>query len=237
MTDTKIALVTGGNRGIGFEIVRQLAQRGVTVILAARRMPDAEYASQKIATEAMPVYPLKLDVTNDVDVENAVQYIREKFGRLDILINNAGTLLERDTPTTVSILQQTLEINTVAPFRLTEAMIPLLEKSKAGRIVNQSSVLGSISKHASDDHGEWAVPAYSASKAALNMLTAIWSHKLKAKNIKVNAAHPGWVRTRMGGEEAPLTPGEGAKTAVRLALIENDGPTGGFFHGSDTLPW
>jgi NAD(P)-dependent dehydrogenase (short-subunit alcohol dehydrogenase family) len=115
--------------------------------------------------------------------------------------------------------------------------VPLLTKSGSGRIVNQSSTLGSITNHAKEDHGEWALPAYSSSKAALNMLTAIWSHMLKDKNIKVNSAHPGWVRTRMGGDEAALSPEEGARTAVRLALLPDDGPTGGFFHLNDALPW
>lgn len=233
----KIALVTGGNRGIGFEICRQLAQCGVLVVLAARRLADADYAMRKIATTEMQVFPIKLDVTDDKDIGNAVRYIREKFGRLDILVNNAGANLEEAKQTDTATLRQTFEVNTIAPFHVTTAMLPLLEKSKAGRIVNQSSYLGSLTNHSQSDMGDWALPGYCSSKAALNMLTVIWSHKLKDKHIKVNAAHPGWVRTRMGGEEAPLSPGDGAKTAVRLALLDDDGPTGKFFHLNEELPW
>jgi NAD(P)-dependent dehydrogenase (short-subunit alcohol dehydrogenase family) len=237
MTQNKIALVTGGNRGIGFEICRQLAQKGVTVILSARRLADAEYAAGKIGSETMQVVPLKLDVTSAKDIQDAARFIEGKFGRLDILINNAGVNVEEGKKTTTDLLRQSYEINTIAPYALIDVLLPLLEKSSAGRIVNQSSYLGSVSRHAQEDLGEWAYMGYCSSKAALNMLTVIWMHRLKEKNIKINAAHPGWVRTRMGGEEAPLSPADGAKTAIRLALLPDDSPTGKFFHEDKELPW
>lgn len=234
MTAPKIALVTGANRGIGFEIARQLAQKGVTVILTGRSLTDATHAAAKIATDAMRVIPLKLDATQQADIDAAVAFVDKEFGVLDILVNNAGIYLEDDEKLSGLVLRRTLETNTVAPLNLMLAFIPLLKKSVAGRIVNQSSRMGSFFAAKTRDV---FYPAYCASKAALNMLTVCLAHQLADTNIKVNAAHPGWVRTRMGGEEADLSPQEGAKTAIRLALLPDDGPTGGFFHGEEQLPW
>ncbi len=239
MTAPKIALVTGATRGIGFEIARQLAQKGITVLLAGRNLTDATHAAAKIATDVMQVIPLKLDVTQQADITAATKFVEEKFGHLDILINNAGVLLEHQKGFTAATLRETLEINTIAPYALVQAFLPLLKKSAHGRIVNQSSILGSL-QSCSDPNmvdGPWLLPAYSASKAALNMLTVTLARQLSDTPIKVNSAHPGWVRTAMGGDEADLSPQEGAKTAIRLALLSEDGPTGGFFHGEEHLPW
>jgi NAD(P)-dependent dehydrogenase (short-subunit alcohol dehydrogenase family) len=235
MTEAKIALITGATRGIGFEIARQLAQKGVTVIVTGRTLIDAEHVTHKINTDQMIALPLKLDVTHQTDIDAAVRFVADKFGYLDILINNAGTMAESGKQTT-DTLRQTLEVNTIAPYAITQAFLPLLKKSKAGRIVNQSSIMGSFEKCTRPD-ATWLYPAYSASKAALNMLTVIQARQLEDTNIKVNACHPGWVRTAMGGEEAPMLPVEGAKTAIRLALLPDDGPTGGFFHGEERLEW
>lgn len=229
----KIALITGANRGIGFEIARQLAQQGITILLAARRLPDAEHAASKIATDTMHVIPIKLDITSDADIRDAVRFIEEKFGRLDILINNAGVYLDRDAKT-LDILQESFAINTIAPYKLTEAFLPLLRNSSSPRVVYQSSQMGSLTA-TSQQSG--IAPAYRASKAALNMLMVCQARILAETPIKINACHPGWVRTRMGGEEAPLTPADGAKTAIRLALLPDDGPSGKFFHGEEELPW
>lgn len=239
MTLQKIALVTGGNRGIGFEIVRQLAQKSLTVILTARRLADAEYAAQKMATDDMHVIPLKLDVTSEADIKDAAEFIEHRFGRLDILINNSGVLLERSEPMTPDTLRRTYETNVIGPYALTYALLPLLKKSPAGRIVHQSSRLGSLHLNADPEMVDdaWLLPAYNSSKAALNMLTVIQSRQLEKTNIKVNAAHPGWVRTRMGTDDAPLSPADGAKTAIRLALLDENGPTGKLFHGDEELPW
>lgn len=234
MTQPKIALVTGASRGIGFEIARQLAQKGVTVLLAGRSLTDATHAAAKIATDVMQVLPLKLDVTQNADIAAAVAFVEEKFGHLDILINNAGVLLDDETLPTPQQMRDTFEINTIAPYFLTQTFIPLLKKSEAGRIVNQSSIMGSITNAATR---RGSSPAYGASKAALNMLTVLMSRHLIDTKIKINACHPGWVRTRMGGDEAPMSTQEGAKTAIRLALLPEDGPTGGFFHGEEHLPW
>ena len=235
MTQAKIALVTGGNRGIGFEIVRQLAQMGITVILAARRLADAEYAAHKIATDEMVVVPIKLDVTDAIDIEKTSQFINDKFGRLDILINNSGALLDKGTQASLQELRDTFEINTIGPYILTERLLPLLKKSAAGRIVYQSSLMGSLTNAKKRTYG--ASPAYAASKAAMNMLCVLQAQHLKDTKIKVNAAHPGVVKTRMGGDDAPLSVTEGAKTAIRLALLDESGPNGGFFHMDEELPW
>ncbi len=230
----KVALITGATRGIGFEIARQLAQKGVTVIVTGRTLIDAEHVTHKINTDQMVALPLKLDVTQQADIDAAVHFVTEKFGHLDILINNAGTLHDYEQLPTREQMHNTFDVNTIGPYFLTQAMLPLLKKSEAGRIVNQSSIMGSIANAATRKGG---APAYGASKAALNMLTVLLSRQLVDTNIKVNACHPGWVRTAMGGEEAPLLPVEGAKTAIRLALLPDDGPTGGFFHGEERLEW
>ncbi len=230
----KVALITGATRGIGFEIARQMAQMGVTVILTGRTLIDAEHAANKISAGEMVALPLRLDVTKPAEIDEAVRFVEQKFGYLDILINNAGTLQDYDKLPTREQMRDTFEINTIGPYFLTQAMLPLIRKSKAGRIVNQSSIMGSIANAATRKGG---APAYGASKAALNMLTVLLSRQLQDTNIKVNACHPGWVRTAMGGEEAPMLPTEGAKTAIRLALLSDDGPTGGFFHGEERLDW
>lgn len=234
MTQAKIALITGATRGIGFEIARQLAQMGITVILTGRTLVDAEHAANKINAGEMVALPLRLDVTKPSEIDEAVRFVSEKFGRLDILVNNAGTLLDYKELPTREQMRDTFDVNTIGPYFLTQAMLPLLKKSKAGRIVNQSSIMGSITSAATRKGG---APAYSASKAALNMLTVTQSRQLEGTNIKINACHPGWVRTAMGGEEAPMLPTEGAKTAIHLALLPDDGPTGGFFHGEERLEW
>lgn len=239
MTSAKIALVTGGNRGIGFEIVRQLAQKGITVILTARRLPDAEYAAQKVATADMNVVPFKLDVTASGDIQHAAHFVEEKFGCLDILINNSGILLERSEIMSADTLRRTYETNVIGPYALTHEFLPLLKKSQAGRIVHQSSRLGSLHLNADPEMvgDDWLLPAYNSSKAALNMLTVIQARQLSNTNIKVNAAHPGWVRTRMGSDDAHLSPEEGARTAIRLALLDANGPTGKLFHNEEEIPW
>lgn len=233
----KIALITGASRGIGFEIARQLAQTGVTVILSARTLIDAQHAAAKIGTDVMRVVPLKLDVTQQTDIDAAVAFVTAEFGHLDILINNAGISPERENKkiyTDFETVQKIFNVNTIAPYILTESLIPLLEKSSAGRVVFVSSIRASFGLSSMRKGGSIL---YSASKSALNMIMLRQARRLEDTNIKVNAAHPGWVRTAMGGEDADLSPQEGAKTAIRLALLPDDGPTGGFFHGDETLPW
>jgi NAD(P)-dependent dehydrogenase (short-subunit alcohol dehydrogenase family) len=238
MHKNKVALVTGANKGLGFEIARQLGQQGVTVVLGVRDNAKAEEAAKKLKAEGIDAHAVKLDVTKEADVAKLPAFFESKFGRLDILVNNAGVALDfggvtRDT------FRQTYEANVIAPYFITEALLPLLKASPAGRIVNHSSIMGSMTVM-SDPNSfspEMAVPAYCASKAALNMLTVTTARTLEGTNVKVNSAHPGWVKTDMGSDRAPMEVLDGAKTAVALALLPDDGPTGGFFHMGENLPW
>jgi NAD(P)-dependent dehydrogenase (short-subunit alcohol dehydrogenase family) len=233
----KVALITGANKGLGLEIARQLGKQGITVLVGARDARKGEEAALALKSEGIDARSIKLEVTSPSDIQNASKSIEAEFGKLDILVNNAGVLLDRDgvNPET---FRKTYEANVIAPWELTQSLLPLLKKSEAGRIVNQSSILGSITMNGSDQIGkDWLAPAYNSSKAALNLLTAIQARYLEGTSVKVNAAHPGWVKTDLGTDAAPLEVGEGAETAVWLATIPEDGPTGGFFHKQDTLPW
>lgn len=231
-----VALITGANKGIGLEIARQLGHLGVTVVVGSRDASRGEAAVQTLTAEGIDAHSVKLDVTRAEDIA-ALPAFFEKIGRLDILVNNAGVLNDGAQPATPASLRDTLEANVVAPFAVTEALLPLLKASPAGRIVNQSSILGSLTTNASGELPvHWLLPAYSSSKAALNMLTVVAAAQLKDTPIKVNAAHPGSVKTDMN-PAGDLSLEEGAKTAVRLATLPADGPTGGFFHQGETLPW
>jgi NAD(P)-dependent dehydrogenase (short-subunit alcohol dehydrogenase family) len=231
-----VALVTGGNKGLGLEIVKQLAERGYTVLLGARE-DKAAPAAKKLESAKLDVQPVRLDVTSADDIAAVTRLIGEKFGKLDVLVNNAG-VMKGDKHPTVEQLRETFEANVIGPYALTQSLLPLLKKSKAGRVVNQSSILGSLETMGSGDGvSGFLFPAYSASKAALNMLTVIEAAQLKDTTVKVNSAHPGWVKTDMGGQGAQLEIPEGAKTAVELATLNNSGPTGAFQHQGKTLPW
>jgi NAD(P)-dependent dehydrogenase (short-subunit alcohol dehydrogenase family) len=238
MYKNKVALITGANKGLGFEIARQLGQQGVTVVLGARDNAKAEEAAKKLKAEGVDAHAVKLDVTKEADVAALPAFFESKFGRLDILVNNAGVMLDfggvtRDT------FRQTYETNVIAPYFITQALLPLLKAAPAGRIVNHSSVMGSMTAIGDPNRipPEWALPAYCSSKAALNMLTVTTARTLEGTNVKVNSAHPGWVKTDMGSDQAPMEIVDGAKTAVALALLPDDGPTGGFFHMGENLPW
>jgi NAD(P)-dependent dehydrogenase (short-subunit alcohol dehydrogenase family) len=243
--EKKVALITGANRGIGFETARQLGQKHVTVIVAARTLKSAEETATTLKAEGIDAFPVKLDVTNAQDREAAAKTVGERFGKLDILINNAGvgaldgTLVNKTVNTTEEELQTVFGTNVFSVIAVTRAFLPLLKKSEAGRIVNLSSILGSLTLHA-DPHSPIATVktfAYDASKAALNAFTIHLAAELKNTKIKVNSAHPGWVKTEMGGDDAPMEIPEGAKTSVDLALLGPDGPNGRFIHLGQELPW
>lgn len=236
MTENKVAVVTGANRGLGVEIARQLAALGMTVVLTARDEAKAQSVAAQLKAEKLDVYAAKLDVTNEGDIEQLAKFVKEKFGRLDVLVNNAG-VGEKNKQPGVAEFRSVLEANVVGPYAVTEALLPLLQASPAGRIVNQSSVLGSLSSISKGQGGDFTTPGYTTSKAALNMLTVVYAYRLKGTKVKVNAAHPGWVKTDMGGPGAQLEVPEGAKTAVQLATLPDDGPTGGFFHLNKPMPW
>lgn len=234
----KVALITGANRGLGFEIGRQLGRQGITVLLAARSLAKAEASASLLREEQIDARAVELDVTNSEHINLITHFIEEEYGKLDILVNNAGVNLN-DLGNTTDVMRDTFEVNVFGVHGLTEALLPLLKASPAGRIVNQSSIIGSISTVLSnEDTGRMAYnPIYATSKAALNMLTASLSVRLKGTNIKVNSAHPGWVKTELGGNDAPVEIHEGAETAVYLATLPDDGPTGGYFRKGEALPW
>jgi NAD(P)-dependent dehydrogenase (short-subunit alcohol dehydrogenase family) len=244
MANTKIALITGANKGLGFEMARQLGQAGVTVVLAARDPKKGEAAAEKLRGEGLDAQFVKLDVTDEKDYAAAKSAIEKKYGKLDILINNAGISSgdlggEKASLATQDTLHTIFETNFFAPVALTQALLPLLEKSDAGRIVNMSSILGSQTLHSDPKSPiyDFKALSYDASKAALNSFTIHLAYELKDTKIKVNSAHPGWVKTDMGTDAAPMEIPEGAKTGVALALLGEDGPTGGFFHLGKPLPW
>jgi NAD(P)-dependent dehydrogenase (short-subunit alcohol dehydrogenase family) len=244
MSSKKIALVTGANKGIGFETARQLAKQGITVLLGARDERKGEEATGKLRSEDLDVRFLKLDVSDTAAHETARRFIEENFGRLDILVNNAGVSLDAGVLASEGTLEQwrgTFETNVFGTIALTQRLLPLIKKSEAGRIVNLSSILGSL-KWSSDPAsgiGSYAFTgtAYNASKTALNMFTVHLANELKDTPVKVNACHPGWVRTDMGGENAHLSIEEGAKTPVMLATMQEDGFSGRYIHLNEDLPW
>ena len=240
----KVALVTGANKGLGLEMARQLGQAGVKVLVAARDAQKGEEAADKLKREGLDAQSLKLDVTDKADQTAASKFVQEKFGRLDILINNAGIALDgigagKVSTTAEDVIHRTFDTNFFAPIALTQTLLPLLKKSDAGRIVNMSSILGSQALHADPKSPIYNFKSlsYDASKAALNSFTIHLAYELKDTNIKVNSAHPGWVKTDMGTDAAPMEIPEGAKTGVALALLGEDGPTGGFFHLGEPVPW
>lgn len=240
----KVALITGANKGLGFEMARQLGRAGVTVVVAARDRQRGDAAAAKLRSEGLDAHFLQLDVTNPADHIAAVAFLDRQFGSLDILINNAGILPEglgysKASATTPDILRSTFETNFFAPVALTQTLLPLLRKSPAGRIVNMSSILGSLTLHADPASriADFKTLAYDTSKAALNSFTIHLAHELQGTNIKVNSAQPGWVKTDMGTDAAPMEIPDGARTGVALALLGDDGPTGGFFHLGKPVPW
>jgi len=242
----KVALITGANKGIGFETARQLGQLGITVLVAARDTTKATNAAEKLKAEGVDAQAIVLDVTKPADHKSAAESIEKQFGKLDILVNNAGVAGETDqwgVNTTLTVKEEDIrrifDTNFFGVIALTTTLVPLLKKSESGRIVNLSSILGSLTLHAdpaSPIYGSKAM-AYDTSKTALNAYTVHLAHALKETKIKVNAAHPGWVKTDMGTDAAPMEIPEGAKTSVQLATLGEDGPTGGYFHLGETLPW
>jgi NAD(P)-dependent dehydrogenase (short-subunit alcohol dehydrogenase family) len=216
----------------------------MTVLVGSRDLGRGEQAAEALRGVGADVRAMKLDVTSEADRVAAAEFIRREFGRLDVLINNAAVNLDQgagyETSTTpVETIRETFETNFFAVVDLTQRLLPLIRKSAAGRIVNVSSAQGSLAQLAPKGSPIYATKtfSYDASKTALNSFTLHLAHELRGTKIKVNSIHPGWVRTDMGGELAPLDLVEGARTSVRLATLGEDGPTGGYFHMDLALPW
>jgi NAD(P)-dependent dehydrogenase (short-subunit alcohol dehydrogenase family) len=243
-TDKKVALITGGNKGIGLETARQLGKLGITVLIGVRDEAKGEAAVTELRKDGVEARAVKLDMENPADYAAVAKLIEKDYGRLDILVNNAGIFLDgrkaNETSTTSKdILQKTFNTNFFAVVGLTQTLLPLLKKSLGGRIVNLSSILGSNTLHATPGSFIYDAKtfAYDASKAALNSFTIHLAHELKDTKIKVNSAHPGWVKTDMGGEGAQLDIETGAKTSVELATLQDSGPNGAYLHLGKPLPW
>jgi NAD(P)-dependent dehydrogenase (short-subunit alcohol dehydrogenase family) len=238
----RVALVTGANKGLGLEISRQLARRGFTVVLGARDEQKGAAAAAKLRDEGLDAHHAPLDVTNPATIGALPRFFEERFGRLDVLVNNAGVYQDVGSPPStldLGVLRSSFETNFFGPFLLTRVLVPLLRKSDAGRVVNMSSTLGSLteaSNPASAFYGT-VMLGYQGSKAALNMLTVCFAKELRGTAVKVNSACPGWVRTDMGTQAAPLSVAEGADTPVWLATLPADGPTGGFFNSRRPVAW
>ncbi len=230
----QLALVTGANRGIGFEACRQLAQRGFVVLLTARDGEKATRAAEQLRT-AGEVDPLALDVANPASITHAASYVAKSYGRLNVLINNAA--IHYDTWQTIEnadlegTVMEAITTNLLGPWRVCQAFLPMLRKASAARIVNVSSESGSLTGM------EAGPPAYQVTKAALNAFTRTLAGELRGTGILVNVVCPGWVATDMGGAGAPRTVRQGAAGLLWAATLPPGGPSGGFFRDGKPLPW
>ncbi len=247
----RVAFITGANKGLGLETARGLGALGIAVVMASRDETKGRAAADTLRSEGIKsVEAVRFDVTRPEDHREICRHLETRYGKLDILVNNAGVQLEDsdfgapdgfNTTSTVTpeLLRRTFDTNFFAVVALTQALLPLIRKAPAGRIVNLSSILGSLTIHSDPSSGIYAKKAfaYDASKTALNAFTVHLAQELRRTKIKVNSAHPGWVKTEMGGSAAPMEVSEGGKTSVQLATLPDDGPTGGYFHLGQPLPW
>ena len=244
----KIAFITGANRGLGFQTALELGHAGIKVVIGSRELAQGENALAKLRADGVEADVLQFDITSSASHKAAYDYFNSKYGHLDILVNNAGIAAgtfpgtgpeHRAADVPLDLLHKVFETNFFAQVALTETLLPLIKKSEAGRIVNLSSILGSLTLHADPKSPIYNAKsfAYDASKTALNAFTIHLAYELRDTKIKVNSAHPGWVKTDMGGSQAPMELSEGAKTSAALATLPDDGPTGGYFHLGKPLPW
>lgn len=232
----KVAVVSGGNRGIGKEVCRQLAEKGCRVVLTARSEDKGRAAAKDLANAGDVLFHY-MDVSKPAEIGKCAAWVAEEFGRCDILVNNAGILIDTNEGSEQIIganldpIRKSFEVNTIGPIAVTNAFLPVMKKNDYGRIVNVSSGMGQLS----DMGGRWA--GYRLSKTALNAATRIFAAELSGTNIKINSVCPGWVRTEMGGPDAKRSPTEGASGIVEICLIEDDGPSGGFFRDGKPIEW
>ena len=230
----RVALVTGAYRGIGLEVSRQLARLGFHVLLSARDPAKAEAEAEPLRGQGLKVLPVRLDVTDGQSVGAAARFVERRFGRLDVLVNNAAILYDSwqtAAGADLDTAREAFETNTLGPWRVSLGLLPLLRKGGHPRIVNVSSESGSLSSMGG------GTPAYGVSKAALNALTRKLAAELRPQGVLVNSVCPGWVATEMGGPDAPRTVEEGARGVVWAATLPDTGPTGGFFRDGEPLAW
>jgi NAD(P)-dependent dehydrogenase (short-subunit alcohol dehydrogenase family) len=231
----RTALITGGNRGLGFEICRQLGAKNHIIFLGCRDIEKGRTAADILKNEGFDVRPIVIDASKSKTIVEAVRIVQSEFDCLDVLINNGGTFVEEwgtmPSALKVSELKKTFDTNFFGPFEIIREFVPLMLKSSRARIVNISSDMGSLANINNPDSHVYEVmgPAYQSSKSAINSLTVLFAKEFTGTNFKVNSASPGWCRTDMGTEDAPLSIAEGAQTPVMLATLPDDGPTGEFF--------
>jgi len=242
MDDTKIALVTGANKGIGKEIARQLGQAGFTVLVGARDVARGELAAKELVAEGLEATAIQLEVTDESSVAAAAQRINSDYGRLDVLVNNAAIIPAGDDAVSrvqSDVLRQAFETNVIGLVGTTRAMLPLLRNADGARVVNMSTSLASFTQVGDPESRMSTVLmlGYNSSKAAVNMVTVMLANELRGTGILVNAADPGKCATEMGGLDTPRTPAQGAAVAVRLATLASDGPTGEVHAEEGRLPW
>lgn len=237
----KVALITGANKGIGYEIARQLGSRGATVVIGARDIERGREASNQLRADQINAIAVQLDVTDQKTIDSTAAQLERELGKLDILVNNAAIFIDQVPPSQLDIetLRKTYETNVFGVFAVTKAMLPLLKKSTAGRIVNMSSGLGSLTQNSDPNYkfANFNLLAYNSSKTAVNALTVLFAAELKDTPIKVNAADPGYTATDMTQHRGYRTVEQGATAAVRLATLPDDGISGGFFDENGVLPW
>jgi NAD(P)-dependent dehydrogenase (short-subunit alcohol dehydrogenase family) len=238
----KIALITGANKGIGFEVARQLGTEGITVLVGARDPQLGEGAATKLRTEGVDAHFIELDVTKPESIAKAAEQIRGRYDRVDILVNNAGVLAKGDGPPSVAdpdAVRRVLDVNFFGVLAVTQAMLPLVRKAASGRIVMVSSGLGSLTWNADPNWSFAAIKplGYNGSKAILNMMTVQLAWELRNTPIKVNTVNPGYTATDLNGNSGTQTIEEGAAEIVRQSLVPDDAPTGGFFETGGVVPW
>ena len=242
----RVGLITGANKELGFGIAKKLGEQGITVLIGARNTERGQEAISKLQYENIDAHFIQLDISDRTSIKSAYDAIAEQFGKLDILVNNAGVNLEFSAglpaPSKVSldVVKQTFEINFFGVVAITQAMLPLILKADAGRIVNISSDMASLTLHQDPNFKfyDYKQLAYDSSKTAVNAFTVHLAHELKDTKIKVNSAHPGWVKTDMGTDDGELTIEEGAATPVWLATLPEDGLSGSYFdENQQPMPW
>ncbi|WNC15815.1 SDR family oxidoreductase [Brevibacillus brevis] len=236
----RLAIVTGGNRGIGKEISRQLAEKGLQVIITCRDEDKGRKAVEEMRQEGLSVEFQVVDVHDRKSIQDMIRRVEHDFGRLDVLVNNAGIIMDRGVSVLdveESVMKETFETNYFGALRMIQASVPLMKAHRYGRIVNISSGLGAFEILQGFLGLKGSSSAYRISKTMLNALTCLAAQEVSEMGIKVNAVCPGRVQTDMGGADAPLTVAEGADTAVWLATLGEDGPTGGFFRERKRIEW
>ncbi len=242
MNTERIALITGANKGIGLQVSRELALLNHTVLIGARSKARGAEVETKFTKEGLSAVFVPIDVTDHTTIKAVANLIRDRYGRLDVLINNAGIAIDAGTPPSqisIETLRKTFETNVFGAFAVMQTMLPLLRKSETGRVVNMSSGLGSLTQNSDPNYefANWKLLAYNASKTTLNAFTVQFAYELKDTSIKINSADPGFTATDLNNHLGTRSVKQAARIVVKLATLPESGPTGGFFDENGQVPW